>query len=134
MPFSSSIFRYYSYFIIKSKVAFKVFNFIYHTIPACIMDFIALTLNKKMLYRHAYAKTEKILIIMSFFGLREWKVGNKNVQAMLEKTKTFKNRLDFDMRNVNWREYFCTFIPGIKKYFFKEKANNSTRLAAQYQW
>jgi fatty acyl-CoA reductase len=97
------------------------------------MDLVALTIGKKMLYRRAYQKTEKILIIMSFFGLREWKVGNKNVQAMLEKSKTFRNHLDFDMRNVNWSEYFRTFIPGIKKYFFKENAN-SARLAAQYQW
>lgn len=98
------------------------------------MDLVAFTIGKKMIYRRAYQKTEKILIIMSFFGLREWKVGNKNVQAMLEKTKTFENHLDFDMRNVNWREYFSTFIPGIKKYFFQESANNSKRLAAQYQW
>lgn len=127
-------FRYYSYFIVSSKVAFKILNFIYHTIPACFMDLMALALSKKMIYRRAYEKTEKILIIMSYFGLREWKVGNNNVQAMAEKTKNFKNRLDFDMRNVNWREYFSTFIPGIKRHFFKENTNDSTRMAAQYQW
>lgn len=98
------------------------------------MDLFALTIGKKMIYRRAYEKTEKILIIMSFFGLREWKVGNKNVEAMLEKTKNFQNHLDFDMRNVNWNEYFSTFIPGIKRYYFRENMNNSIRLAAQYQW
>lgn len=127
-------FRYYSYFIVRSKVAFKILNFIYHTIPGCLMDLVAFVCGKKMIYRRAYERTEKILIIMSFFGLREWKVCNGNVLAMLEKTKTFRNRLDFDMRNVDWREYFKTFIPGIKRYFFKENTCNSDRITAQYQW
>ena len=71
---------------------------------------------------------------MSHFGIREWKVRNKNVLDMVEKTKNFKNRLDFDMRNVIWKEYFTTFIPGIKQYFFKENMNNSKEIAAQYRW
>ena len=98
------------------------------------MDVLALGAGKKMIYRRAYKKTEKVLIMMSFFGLREWNFGNQNVQRMVEKTRNFKNRLDFDLRNVDWKEYFRAYIPGIKRYYFKENPNNVKRLAAQYQW
>lgn len=116
---------------------FKILNFIYHTIPACIMDILAFMIGKKMIYSRAYAKTEKILIIMSFFGLREWNFGNRNIQMLVEKTKNFsyqRGSLDFDMRKINWPEYFCHYIPGIKRYYFKENTNNAKRIAAYYQW
>lgn len=101
--------------------------------------------------------------MMSYFGLREWKFSNKNIDqlATLLKTqskpqtyqhnslesafslqqqngvhanvKSIKNHtihnklnskpkssLEFDMRTIDWDEYFCHYWPGIKKYFFKE--------------
>ncbi|KAG5674307.1 hypothetical protein PVAND_004285 [Polypedilum vanderplanki] len=128
---------YYSYFIVSSKALFKALNFICHTIPASVMDILMLCIGKKMIYRRAYAKTEQILIIMSFFGLREWNVRNRNIQALLEKTKNFhyqRGDLDFDMRNINWHEFFRNYIPGIKRYHFKEKVGNVKQLAVYYNW
>jgi len=116
---------------------FKLLNFIYHTIPACLMDILALAIGKKMIYRKAYRKTEKILIIMSFFGLQEWKFHNQNIRQLVEKTKDFKMQrgsLEFDMRNINWTEYFRSYIPGIKRYYFKEDCSNVEQLERSYQW
>jgi alcohol-forming fatty acyl-CoA reductase len=98
------------------------------------MDFVAFILGKKMIYRRAYKKTENVLLLMSFFGLREWNVSNRNVQMLAEKTKNFPNRLEFELRNVNWREYFKAYIPGIKRYYFKENVNKSKQIADRYQW
>lgn len=130
-------FRYYSYFIVNSKVLFKILNFIYHTIPASLMDFVALIIGKRMMYRKAYRKTEKILIIMSYFGTRQWIFQNKNVQSLVEKTKHFefqRGSMDFDMRNINWSEYFRNYIPGIKRYFLKEDCADVGALKSSYQW
>jgi fatty acyl-CoA reductase len=129
--------RYYSYFIISSKFTFKILNFIYHTIPACLMDVLAFAIGKKMIYRRAYAKTERILIMMSFFGLREWNFGNENIKMLVEKTQKFhtqKYHLEFDMRKINWNEYFHNYIPGISKYYFKESTTNAKRSASTYEW
>lgn len=93
-----------------------------------------LVVGKKMIYRQAYKKTENILMMMSFFGLREWNFGNENIQRLLEKTRHFPNRLDFDLRNVDWNKYFHAYIPGIKRYYYKENSSNIQRLSAQYQW
>jgi alcohol-forming fatty acyl-CoA reductase len=101
------------------------------------MDILALAVGKKMIYRRAYKKTEQILIMMSFFGLREWNFGNRNVEMLLEKTRNFRYQhanMDFDMRKINWEEYFRNYIPGIKRYYLKENIDKSSRLAEQYQW
>lgn len=105
---------------------------------------------------------------MSFFGLREWKFCNKNIdqlatllknqQKNIEErsnesiqwqngittnysiqnncirnghTNAFETKqslnshksLEFDIRTIDWNEYFFHYLPGIKKYFFKETVN-----------
>lgn len=102
--------------------------------------------------------------MMSYFGLREWKFCNKNIDELANLLKSHsKNHvqmrsqttdsyrwqngaalinsneiesiegvgkhsmhhrsLEFDMRTINWKEYFFHYLPGIKKYFFKEPVN-----------
>lgn len=116
-----------------------------------------------------YQKLHRVLSMMSFFGLREWKFCNKNidqlgtllksqsarqqqthnvstdlirwqngVNSMPSKNGTIKgnytthnkfNRnaqtlLEFDMRTIDWNEYFFHYLPGIKKFFFKESIDD----------
>lgn len=40
--------------------------------------------------------------------------------------------LEFDMRTINWDEYFYHYLPGIKKYFFKEKLTGNERCKRHY--
>lgn len=104
--------------------------------------------------------------MMSFFGLREWKFCNKNIDELAnllksqkrnqttdsyrwqngiasihsnekehikndeanshesnEKVSMHHRSLEFDMRTIDWKEYFYHYLPGIKKYFFKESVN-----------
>lgn len=101
--------------------------------------------------------------MMSFFGLREWKFCNKNIDQLAtllksqrkyhaQKQNGFTNlirsqngisqnsplqrndsyrtadksiykahsSLEFDMRTIDWDDYFSHYLPGIKKYVFKE--------------
>lgn len=127
--------RYYSYFIVSSEVAFKILNFIYHTFPACLMDLAAKLTGKRTIYYKISKKTEKILVMMSYFGRREWNFGNKNIEALVIKTKTLKfvGNFDFDMRNIDWNYFFRNYVPGIKRYFFKENCENIKKLEASYQ-
>lgn len=91
--------------------------------------------------------------MMSYFGLREWHFRNENIDQLAELLKSQKNHLsmdefktpsnrcddatkpnvqsdgktvdlEFDMRTIDWNEYFYHYLPGIKKYFFKERLTN----------
>lgn len=136
MPLQGSIW-YYSYFIVQYEYLFKLLNFIYHTLPACLMDFLHLLIGKKMVYRKAYRKTEKVLLRMAYFGTREWNFGNENVRRLIEESKKFEfsnENMDFDLKNINWEEYFRNYIPGIKRHFFKENCKDAKKLVVTYQW
>ena len=71
---------------------------------------------------------------MSFFGLREWKIENTNIQKLSSKINAMKNtsHMQFDMKTIKWEDYFKNYIPGIKKYHFKEISNKSTKSGANY--
>lgn len=135
-PLEKSIW-YYSYFIVKSKALFDILNFTFHTIPACLMDALAYAMGKKMIYRRAFRKTENILMTMSFFGLREWNIKNGNIQRLVERTKDFSfqngGHLKFDLKSIDWNEYFRHYIPGMKRFYFKENCENVKKLENSYQ-
>ena len=61
------------------------------------------------------------MVVLSYFGLREWQVEDENVRLM-RKTLSLEesNYLEFDINQINWDEFFVYYIPGIKKHFLKE--------------
>lgn len=84
----------------------------------------------------AYRKIDTVLEMMSYFGLRDWKFCNNNV-LQLNKLISYRNRqlysLDFEMEKINWSEYFRHYIPGIKKYHFKEDVKNLQKSQMHYK-
>lgn len=117
--------------------------------------------------------------MMSFFGLREWKFCNKNIDQLADLLKSQQKQsaieqnnstnlirwqngttsinsiqkngiingkcvtnnkfnrnaqsyLEFDMRTIDWDEYFFHYLPGIKKYFFKESMLDSKSCRKRY--
>lgn len=66
--------------------------------------------------------------MMSYFGLREWQFENTNIQKMSGNLQTKdKNELQFNIDNIDWIEYFHYYLPGIKKYLFKENSSEDVR-------
>lgn len=101
------------------------------------MDMLAYCMGKKMIYSKAYKKTENVLLMMSYFGKRQWEFQNTNIQRLASKTKEMKinhGTLEFDMKTINWEEYFHHYIPGIKKYYFKEDSAQTHILQKSYRW
>ena len=101
------------------------------------MDMMAFCIGKKMIYTKAYKKTENVLLMMSYFGKRQWEFENTNIQRLASKTKEMKinhGTLEFDMKTINWEEYFHHYIPGIKKYYFKEDSAQAHILKKSYTW
>ncbi|CRL06243.1 CLUMA_CG018946, isoform A [Clunio marinus] len=112
-----------NYIIVSSRSTFKFLHFMFHTIPAYLTDVIAFILGKKIMHRRACKQMEKILLIMSYFGSREWNFENTNVERLVKMTKHFKFQrgyFDFDLRNVDWSEYFKSYVTGMKQYVLKE--------------
>ncbi|XP_062555938.1 fatty acyl-CoA reductase wat-like [Armigeres subalbatus] len=121
----------YSYCITAYRPLFRFLSFCFHSIPAALLDLTQVIRRKKPLYRKALRKTTHFLELMSYFGLREWTIGNGNLRRLRSLLSNEEARLlEFDMGTINWAEYFRTYIPGIRRYWFKERTVRGDRWKA----
>lgn len=73
--------------------------------------------------------------MMSWFGLKDWRFAHNNIDeldAMVCKTQE-RNLLQFNMATINWREYFRSYLSGIRRYFFKDNDNKLQKRRAFYR-
>ncbi|XP_062698847.1 fatty acyl-CoA reductase 2-like [Aedes albopictus] len=116
----------YSYCITAYRPLFRLLSFCFHTIPARLLDMVHRVRHKKPFYCKALRKTTHFLELMSYFGLREWTIGSANVRRLRALLSSEEARLlEFDMGTINWTEYFRTYIPGIRRYWFKEQVRSA---------
>ena len=121
-PFEGSVY-YYACFRTSSKILFSSLHFFLATIPASILDTVASIQGKKRKFSRVSKKIEEFFLVLSHFTLTRFKFGNENVQNLLAKTqgmKGYREELNFDLKNINWKVFFKNHQSGLKKYFFKE--------------
>jgi alcohol-forming fatty acyl-CoA reductase len=121
-PFEDSPYCY-SHVRTSSKFLFYLINFLTLTLPAFVMEVIAKLSGKKSIYMKISSKVTEYFIILSHFTLTKFKFGYGNVQQLMEKVDKLENydeTLKFDMRDINWVEFYKLHQKGLKKYFFKE--------------
>lgn len=66
---------------------------------------------------------DRAISIMSYFGLREWKFDNRNVERLwnaINQSHVLASQLPFDMRTIDWPEYFRHYLPGINRHYFNQ--------------
>lgn len=97
-----------------------------------------------------FRKLCRVLTMMSYFGLREWRFSNENISQLVKSMKfsekstivqdsgagvgvsdSMQKLLEFDMRAIDWNEYFIYYLPGITKYFYKVPAARHIHQARQ---
>lgn len=56
-----------------------------------------------------------------------------NTSSNQNKQYAGKTDLEFDMNTIDWDAYFFNYLPGIKKYFFKEHLTDNGKCVAHYK-
>ncbi|KAH8378763.1 hypothetical protein KR009_001229, partial [Drosophila setifemur] len=125
-PFDKALWCF-SYVIIPSKPLHCAIAFFLHNIPAYILDLIAMVTGQKRIYVKAYRKISRIIDMMAWFGLKEWKFAHRNIDELNELVPLEEQRtvLQFNIATINWSEYFRSYLSGIRRYFFKDSANDN---------
>ncbi|XP_049639782.1 fatty acyl-CoA reductase 2-like [Suncus etruscus] len=105
-----------------SSTLSKVFwNAVSHKGPAAIYDlFLWLTGRKprllKLMNRHLYA-----LDMIEYFLNQSWEFSMNNTEMLMAELGPEDQQVfNFDVRQLNWQEYFKNYIVGVKKYVLKE--------------
>lgn len=64
--------------------------------------------------------------MMSWFGLKEWKFAHHNIDELNARLpQAERAKLQFNITTINWSEYFRSYLSGIRRYFFKDNANDN---------
>ncbi|XP_017844489.1 fatty acyl-CoA reductase wat isoform X2 [Drosophila busckii] len=82
--------------------------------------------DKALCYVKAYQKISRIIDMMAWFGLKEWKFAHRNIDELSERLPVGERaKLQFNIATINWSEYFRSYLSGIRRYFFKDNANDN---------
>lgn len=125
----------YLYFVIgtSSKSIFLALHVLFTVIPAIFFDLFSRLQGKKEKFVRMSHKIKEASEVTSPFTLTKYQFSNSNTTMLTEKVKKIKDlpaTFDFDLTNIDWKDYYAKFLPGIRKYYFKEdsrKVANSTK-------
>ncbi|XP_058798526.1 fatty acyl-CoA reductase wat-like [Phymastichus coffea] len=118
---SAVVFWYYVFTLNKHLWVHNLFCFLFHTIPAIIVDALAmLTGRKPMLYR-AYQKIHKFSGVISYFCTQQWNFNNDNLLRLWERTSPVdREKYDFNLNSLDWDDYFYHHVRGIRVHILKD--------------
>ncbi|XP_028177308.1 fatty acyl-CoA reductase wat-like [Ostrinia furnacalis] len=120
VPPSQAVY-YYLFKLTASRWLYTMYCFFLHWLPAYIIDGIAMLIGKKPMLRKAYTKISKFSEVLAYFALKQWKFYNRNTQNLFSELCDADKRLfDFDMSNLNWNDYFYSYVRGIRVYLLKD--------------
>ncbi|CAG9828967.1 unnamed protein product [Diabrotica balteata] len=114
---------------------FSVLSFFLHTIPACILDILAICTFNKPRIMDAYKKIHSSIISTAPFATKGWKFRNDNVQKVwLGMDHRDKETFFFNMRDVNWTCFIRSYVMGIRKYILKDSDKTLQAAKRKYKW
>lgn len=80
-----------------------------------------------------YKKIHKFSEVLAYFGTRKWHFSNENVQNLFENlSKEDRDLFNFDMRKLNWEEYYKTYGLGVRQYLLHESMSTIEQARKRY--
>lgn len=116
---------YYTKIHVKNLYMFMFLCFLFHTIPALLVDIVLVALNKQPKALKVYKKIHKFSDVISYFSLRSWNFANDNVNSLWKTLGDSDQALfNFDMSTLDWNKFFISTVDGLRLYMFKETLDN----------
>ncbi|XP_066999397.2 putative fatty acyl-CoA reductase CG5065 isoform X2 [Anabrus simplex] len=93
----------------------------FHTIPAYVIDLASRLVGKKPIMVRIQDKLQRALHCLEYFTTHEWNFSNNNVHLLMAQMHPRDQEIfNFDIKNLDWRKYFETYVLGTRKYILKE--------------
>lgn len=71
---------------------------------------------------NGYEKIHKFSNVISYFSTKQWKFDDTNTVKLCDKLSKKDGELfDFDLRKLDWKEYFYHHIRGLRVYLIHDK-------------
>ncbi|XP_067140774.1 putative fatty acyl-CoA reductase CG5065 [Centruroides vittatus] len=114
-------YRYPSMIIIKNKILYSVFDFLFHLIPAIILDIFFTVFGKKAKMQFIYKKLWIRIIDSQFFLSNIWTFhADNSIKLLNSMTEEEKEIFDFDVRKIDYSKYLEKIVLNIKTNLLNE--------------
>jgi alcohol-forming fatty acyl-CoA reductase len=124
-----------SCYTIRSRLLYQVAFFVLHMIPGYLLDLLAMAKGQKPQFVKGYQRLNRMVDYVGFFALGNWSYDNKNLVALTKELKANgeSGELEFDGSKIDWVKYYRSYVPGVKRYYFKESFDNLDQLRNRYK-
>ncbi|XP_076687278.1 fatty acyl-CoA reductase wat-like isoform X2 [Andrena cerasifolii] len=127
-------FWYYMLILTRYVILYKMYVFFFHIVPAIIVDTLAYVSGRKPILLDAYKKIEKLSSVMNYFSTQEWNFSDDNVQKLWQELNSTDQRIfKFNMKNLDWNEFFYCSIRGIRMYLLKDPLDTVETASRKYK-
>uniref|UniRef100_A0A0P6D5V9 Fatty acyl-CoA reductase n=1 Tax=Daphnia magna TaxID=35525 RepID=A0A0P6D5V9_9CRUS len=92
-----------------------------HYLPAYCLDFISQLTGKRAKMVKLYERVFKATSSLGFFNSHQWQfVSENSLKIRSQMSTSDQHAFDFDVRHLNWRTYFETYVQGIRQFILKD--------------
>ncbi|XP_048264956.1 fatty acyl-CoA reductase wat isoform X2 [Bombus terrestris] len=125
---------YYSFRNNKHRIIHLMYVYLLHLLPALLIDTVTLCLGKQPRMLKIYKKIHKFMDVLNYFSIHEWKFSNDNIKELLNKmTEEDRENFACDITDIDWDQYFRTYIRGIRMYLIKDPLDTLPKARIKWQ-
>ncbi|XP_034946728.1 fatty acyl-CoA reductase wat-like [Chelonus insularis] len=118
---SISVLWYYFFTLNKLYWVHLIYVYLFHMIPAVLVDSVLWIIGKKPMLLKIYKKIHKFMHVISYFAMQQWKFRNDNVLKLWDKLSPVDKELyQFNVSNLEWNKYFWDYIRGLRIFIIKD--------------
>eukprot|EP00051_Salpingoeca_urceolata_P014934 m.190660 g.190660 ORF g.190660 m.190660 type:complete len:534 (+) comp18238_c0_seq3:853-2454(+) len=121
-PLEKNVFRRPSFSLYPANsLRLKMWQFLGHTVPGQVADFLTKLQGKKPHLMRTYAKLAMVADSYVFFTTSQWKWDSNNVGSLAAMMNPADRRACWvDLSNLHWNSYIESQTIGVKKYLMRE--------------
>jgi len=102
--------------------------FLYHTVPAVLLDLVARLTGRRPKMIRLYDKADKAISALDFFTTRQWKFVSRNADLLLDQLSVRDRRVfQFDVRTIDWDQYLENYVLGTRHFILKDDPDSVPR-------
>ncbi|CAG7815005.1 unnamed protein product [Allacma fusca] len=122
-PVGTMVWYPFVYFT-HNRILNRMQNFLFHYLPACILDASAGLLGKKQVYKSLYQKLSRNVGALQYFCTGKWKFRTDNTKKLYESlSMADRKTFPFNVLAIDWDQYVFTQVDGIRKYALKDRSD-----------
>ncbi|KAG8038013.1 hypothetical protein G9C98_006338 [Cotesia typhae] len=125
---------YYGFTNNKYKIVHLFYIYFLHLLPALLIDAATLCMGKRPRLLKVYKKIHRFMNVLNYFSTQQWSFTNQRLNSLVNRLDPRDKDLFFcDIKELDWNEYFKTYLVGIRVYLIKDPLDTLPQARIKWQ-